>query len=540
MKLLYVLVTALVTISCGGTPTVETHEHPVDAGIDSSVTGTACDAPSSEAEACGFVGICGYRGYHVHTCINSKWSAWGACLAYTNCDAGTGNDSHATSVPDAGADASHLNDAAGDTHDAGHDVGVDSWTAPITSGSVVTGGKCTALADCTIGSCDYTGHCIPYISCSQHHGGDTCGAGEDTDLGVNATPATGEESCCTTINIPGTSYIVDKYLVTSGRMRAMVTALNGNLRAFTASIPASNQYWNPAWNAYIPSTLDEVDEQLGPYPAPLSPDPYNPDDEVLDTADNLPLGLGMGQWRDGCTQGSPGKPDGARTWWSNKTMGGDQAPVVYPQDFLDDKMLNCVDSYLLTAFCIWDGGHLTSLDELAAAWGPGRFPWSAVAPDVGINLICSLENSYGNCLDTSFQEPQGSDANGLDMSSYVVHEFGGVNFEFKNPFTYNYDPYGLQADLTYHIGAPGRFPLGQGPYGHMDLAGESYPIAMIQPGLNPSDVTSIANVEHIGTMAGTGSFEIHPIEPGSGSNQKDSLFRPAWWAYYAMGGRCAR
>jgi hypothetical protein len=430
---------------------------------------------------------------------------------------------------DAGVDAEH--DAG---HDAPHDSGVDSWIAP---GSVATGGVCTAQSDCTVGNCDYTGHCTAYMSCTQHHGGDTCGAGEDTDLGPAATPATNEESCCVSIQIPGTSYTVDKYLVTSGRMRAMVTSLNGNLRGFTASIPASNTYWNPAWNAYIPSTLDEVDEQLGPYPAPLTPDPYNPDDRTMDTVDNIFNGLGLGQWRDGCTMGSPGMPDGARTWWSNKILGGDQAPVVYPQDFLDDKMLNCVDSYLLTAFCIWDGGHLATLDELAAAWGSGQFPWSAVSPNVSINLGGP---NPGDADHATYQMPLGTDAHGLDMSSYVAHEFGAMDDEFITPFTYNYDPYGLLADNTYHIAAPGRFPLGQGPYGHMDMVGESYPATMIVAGTNPSSITSIANVEHTGTTSGTGSWEIHPIEPGSGTEQEDPLFRPAWWAYYAMGGRCAR
>lgn len=459
--------------------------------------------------------------------------------AANSTDASSGHDSGTHQPVDAGIDAPIIPPPPAPTCTDGikngqeTDIDCGGTTCP----ACPTGDKCVLQTDCAVGGCDYTGHCITSKSCTQHHGGDTCGAGEDTDLGANPTPATGEESCCVSIQIPGTSYMVDKYLITSGRMRAMVNDLGGNLRAFTQGIPASNTNWNPAWNAYIPSTVDEVDAQLGPYPAPLTPDPYNPDDEAFDNVDQLPAGLGLGQWRDGCTMGAPGMPDGARTWWTNKVMNGDLAPVQYPQDFLDDKMLNCVDSYLLTAFCIWDGGHLATLDELANAWGTGQFPWSGVSPNVNINLNGP---DPGDADHATYQMPLGVDSNGLDMSSYVVHEFGAVDDEFITPYTYNYDPYNLLADNTYHIAAPGRFPLGAGPYGHMDMVGESYPATAIAPGSDPSSITSIANVEHTGTTGGTGSWEIHPIEPGSGTEQEDPLFRPAWWAYYAMGGRCAR
>jgi hypothetical protein len=390
------------------------------------------------------------------------------------------------------------------------------------------GKSCVAHTDCVSDGCDYTSHCALAASCTQHHGGDTCGAGEDTDLGPSATPATGEESCCTSIAIPGTALKVDKYLITAGRIRAWVTRLNGNLRAFTSSIPASNTHWNPEWNQYIPSTTDEVDLQLGPYPAPLTPSPYPPTDLTLD-ADNEPSGNWLGQWRDGCSMGSPGKPDGARTWWTDHAIGSDLAPIVYPQDFLDDKMINCIDSYMLTAFCIWDGGHLATDAEMAAAWGPGPFPWSGTAPAV--------------LIDQTSQEPSGMDAMGRTASSYVVHEFGLSADEFVAPFTYNYDPYELFADNTFHIGAPGRFPLGYGPSGHADMAGAAYEATAITAGTftaePPPTPTSVKQVDHVGTLEG-GSWEIHPIISGSGTAVTYDPWMPAYWAYWAMGSRCGR
>lgn len=449
---------------------------------------------------------------------------------------------HIISV-DAALDAAHQasidagypeKDTGIDSHVAPKDTGVDSWIAP---GSVATGGKCKDQIDCTVGGCDYTGHCIKEISCVLHHGGDTCGAGEDTDFGLNPKPASGEESCCTSVPIAGTNYTLDKYLITAGRMRAFVNKFSGNLRSFTNSIPASNTNWNTSWNAYIPSTIDEVDAQLGPYPAPLTPDPYCPECPgraatcacgglgTQDTTDGFPIGY-IGQWRLGCDMGTPAKPNGARTWWTNKLMPGDQAPISYPQDYLDDKMLNCVDAYMLSAFCIWDGGHLATIDELSQAWGPNDFPWSYRAPNVSI--------------DSATQMPLGIDANGLDMSHFISHEFGISNQQFITPFTYEYDPYNLFADDSIHIPAPGRFPLGNSVDGISDLVGATYTMSsIVQPTTPIYPPPTIANAEHTGTLGGAGSWEIHPIYAGAGGTV-DLTFRPAWWAYWAGGGRCAR
>jgi hypothetical protein len=390
------------------------------------------------------------------------------------------------------------------------------------------GKACVAHTDCVSDGCDYTNHCALAASCTQHHGGDTCGGGEDTDLGPSPTPATGEESCCTTLPIAGTGLTVDKYLITAGRIRAWVTRLNGNLRAFTESIPATNTYWNPEWNQYIPSTTDEVDLQLGPYPAPLTPTEYPPSDTTPDTL-GLPTGNWLGQWRDGCSMGSSTKPDGARTWWTDHIIGSDLAPIAYPQDFLDDKMINCIDSYMLTAFCIWDGGHLATDAELAAAWGPGPFPWSTVAPAV--------------LIDQSTQEPTGTDSMGFTAASYIVHEFGLSADEFIAPFTYNYDPYNLFADNTRHIPAPGRFPLGNGPSGHADMAGAAYEATAITAGTftqePPPAPTTVGQVDHVGTLEG-GTWEIHPVISGTGTAVTYDPWMPAYWAYWAMGSRCGR
>lgn len=392
------------------------------------------------------------------------------------------------------------------------------------------GKKCKANTDCTSDGCNYLNVCATAPSCTQHHGGDTCGAAEDTTLGPNATMSTpGEDNCCATIPIPGTSMTLDKYMITAGRFRAFVNRFSGNLRSFTASIPASNTNWNPAWNQYIPSTTTEVDLQLGPWPAPLTPNPYPPTDTMND-ADGLPAGNWLGQWRDGCTMGKPGAPDGARTWWTASALHGDVAAIQYPQDYLDDKIINCIDSYVLTAFCIWDGGHLETDAEMSAAWGPGPLPWSAVAPTV--------------LIDQTTQKPSGMDSMGRTAASYMSHEFGLTPDEFVAPFTYTYDPYNMLVDNSVHIPPPGRFPLGAGPYGHMDLAGASYEATSIKPGtitVEPPTPTptSVKQVDHVGTLE-KGSWEIHPVITGSGTAVMYDPWMPAYWAYWAMTSRCGR
>jgi hypothetical protein len=434
---------------------------------------------------------------------------------------------------DASRDGAKRDDATPtlDSGNAGKDALPDhvTYTPGCDGGPCAVGEGCHTNTDCASGGCDYTGHCAIARSCVQHHGGDTCGPGEDTDLGPNPTPATNEESCCTSIPIPNTSMIVDKYLITAGRVRAFITAVAGNVRAFTQSIPATNPYWNPAWNQYIPDTEDLVDQQLGPYPAPLTPNPYPPTDTTENTMGE-PTGEWLGQWRDGCSMGKAGAPDGARTWWTSHPIGSDEAAIVYPQDYLDDKIINCIDSYMLTAFCIWDGGHVATDAELAAAWGEGPLPWSLAAPGVLINQMT--------------QEPTGTDSMGRTASSYVAHEFGLTPNEFVAPFTYEYDPYNLFADESVHIPAPGRFPLGAGPYGHMDLAGASYEsaggITSGTTGQEPPPVpTIITQVDNVGTIQ-QGSWEIHPIISGSGAQVVYNPWMPAYWAYWAMTGRCAR
>ena len=284
--------------------------------------------------------------------------------------------------------------------------------------------RCARHEDCVSDACSYQGKCVAWRSCAVHHGGDTCGAGVAGEDRAPATPAAAvaNESCCTALPVPmpnGKTALVDKYLITAGRMRAFVERTNGNLRKWvTDAKPAA--WWQDEWTAYLPSNIDEVHAKLGPYPAD-------------------------GFTRQGCVMAPGG--GGARTYWQPpQNPAYPQEKQAYGKDVLDAKALNCVEIFMMAALCLWDGGHLAHSDELVAAWGTAKYPWGDTP-----SATQSSTGAYG----------------------HVVHEFG---VRFEGPFTYAWPADEL--DHTAHIAPPGRKPLGKGPYGHMDLAGLMLPMTL--------------------------------------------------------------
>src|SRR5262249_15637395 len=109
---------------------------------------------------------------------------------------------------------------------------------------------------------------------------------------------------------------------------------------------------------------------------------------------------------------------------------------------------------------------------------------------------------------------------------YVVHEFGQ---QFEGPYSYTWPTNEL--DQTVHIAAPGRKPLGKGPFGHMDLAGLLFQMS--------SGFGTAPNNSTVPIWLDSGSWESHGI-PAGGRDlyyvANDSYMR----AYWAAGGRCAR
>jgi formylglycine-generating enzyme required for sulfatase activity len=218
------------------------------------------------------------------------------------------------------------------------------------SGKKCAAGKgCKAHSDCLSDGCDFSGKCAIARSCTPEAGGATCGVGTVND------PDKKHESCCKTIEVPrpanqGGPYFLDKYLITAGRMRAFIERTNGNPRAFVQTLPEGGFIgWRRAWDARVPSNIDEVNFMLGP-----------------------------GGDRAGCDLTS----SNARTYWmddaTNAALGETGRHPANGKEVLDAKVLNCVPVFLLYALCAWDGARLASAEEVLFAWTAGenrRFPW---------------------------------------------------------------------------------------------------------------------------------------------------------------------
>lgn len=164
----------------------------------------------------------------------------------------------------------------------------------------------------------------------------------------------------------------------------------------------------------------------------------------------------------------------------------------FTKDELDTKVLNCVTCALVVAFCHWDGGRLPTYAEWLYAWNAGDearwYPWGDKLP-IG---------DYAN-YNYNYAWPRYPGPNDLDQAAYLT--------------------------------APGRFPQGAGPFGHMDLAG-----AVETFGTTPPWGGYVAGgwMQYSFQEAGREQYKIrygaYPPSPGWLPRTK----------HFAIGARCAR
>jgi formylglycine-generating enzyme required for sulfatase activity len=270
------------------------------------------------------------------------------------------------------------------------------------------GKACKVHADCTIAACR-EGVCAAGKSCRAVAGGATCGTGE-----VGA-PGAKHEDCCSAIDVPrpaesGGPFRLDKYLITAGRMRAFLEDVKSDVKGFVAADPPPG--WDETWTKSVPGNDAEVVMQLG-------------------------IGQ-QGATSYGGKSVGPGcyvKGMGAPAYWLDKAQQESNGDIerAFTQAELDTKVLNCATRALFAAFCHWDGkGRLPTRDEWKFAVNGGdaksTYPWGTELP---------------------------------------IGKFASYNFNYSWPRALADGDLDRGAILP----APGRFPQGEGPFGHMDLAG---------------------------------------------------------------------
>jgi hypothetical protein len=299
-----------------------------------------------------------------------------------------------------------------------------------------TGKSCNMHADCASDGCAYDKKCALARSCTRRYGGVTCGAGEIGQGGAK------HESCCASRPV-STGAKLDKYQVTAGRMRAFIERTNGNVLG-----------WYESEKAQL---SEAARAQIEPYKA------YLPQNER-----SFPMGalyqLGGFVYlptrpsaSQGCSVGNAERQDyGSHTYWNGALEQDDRG---LSKDELDSRSLNCVAYPLMAAFCAWDGGRLQTNAEHDAAWGAAKYPWGASPIPGGFRLIdTQWVRVSGDYPSASYNQPC--------PTCDITFANWGSNYQWPA----GGDP-ARPWDLAYFISSPGRFPKGNSPSGHADVAG---------------------------------------------------------------------
>lgn len=412
-----------------------------------------------------------------------------------------GGDDGGGAITDGGGGTSK-DGAAGGGDGAAIDGG-DSGSSLLPAGAA-----CAADSDCQSNGCDDTLHCAVGRSCTQANGGRTCGP-------------TGTESCCTAIPVPKPKapFTLDKYSITAGRFRVFIDKTGGDVRGYVhAHRPA---WFEPTWEAWLPNKMDDGTTTL------TAPHQYLPGTGLDGVYQQLgPIHYGTeGPGNEGCLTSQVGN---ARTYRLpdavNTSLFADTQQ--YPQEALDQKPMQCATFYMLAAFCIWDGGRIPTLDELDYAWDKGDaanhlYPWGNTPAPGGWDYPFDTQ---AHAMAFGKPAPDG----GVDQT------VANYKYNFWLPDTMaclNNDP--NACDYSVFLAPPGRFPKGNGPFGHADLAGDVYDIAMpptSQAGVDPSMMSA--------GLARTGAFDNHAIpqqHPVGGFRTYTASNK-----YLAVGARCAR
>ena len=346
------------------------------------------------------------------------------CVAATDCTSGV-CPSGTCAVPTATDGVKN-----GDESDV--DCGGASTGAP----KCDTGRACALPTDCASDGCDYTKKCALGRSCTQQMGGVTCGSGEVGD------PKAVHESCCTTIAI-STGVKLDKYKATSGRVRAMVDRLKGDVKGWYTTNKAT----------LTPAAIAQIDPWVEMLPAGLT-GPYG-------IAEQLGSNIYIVD-KPSAVQGCQVITTGTHTFWLSDTdnMSFGDGPQGYSKDVLDTKPVNCITMPMAAAFCAWDGGRLQTFAENKEMYGTGTYPWGATPVPGGFGSTGLVVGP----ATAGFGDP----VTGPPLCPTCNTDYMNWHNNYQFPDISKTQP----KDFSYFISAPGRFQTDKGPLGHLDAGGD--------------------------------------------------------------------
>jgi hypothetical protein len=270
-------------------------------------------------------------------------------------------------------------------------------------------------------------------------------------------------------------------------MRAFVEEVSAayagepNIRDWVATHPDVYPSWDESWNDSLPSTSGDIVRLIG-------------------TGNNPGAGWGSEGQANGCYVQSGGAP----TYWHSKdallAQAGDMERS-FTQDELDVKVLNCTPAALFAAFCAYDGGHLTTSDE-----------WT--------HAVRGDQTSAEHLFPWGNPQVSGTDAVNGEIATHASYN---KNYQFPGPPAgVPLADDGLPLDRGFEVPAPGRFPLGNGPFGHADLLGATETMLL--------DGTQLKMVRQY-------AFQ----EAYYGVVEYGTLYDMAnYTSHYAIGARCSR
>ena len=465
---------------------------------------------------------------------------------------------------------------SGDKRRNGNETDIDCGSSnagiPTSAPRCDAGKTCKADVDCTSGGCNVDGRCAWARSCTVKNGGTTCGAGDVTHADRE------HEDCCTSVEVPAynlegyanaSAVRVDKYQITSGRMRRFLDAVNGNVQGWVATnrakVLAPDQLPG-SFDPYLPTGFTQPDSAdicrpEGTAPGdPSMPCNYGALNHVSGYRFNNEPG---GDGGYGCNMGVGAY--GARTFYLtdaelaalNPDANNRETQHVVDRDRVEQKAMNCATYYMLAAFCAWDGGRLETLADYNAAYGGNgpsgrRYPWGSDGTTRAIGFADALSPNVAPTKDYGYTPPANNysvfnAALTADQRAVLLTRLRRANvyYNYVGMLAGYFEPLGAtnltlvaesginqENDQSVLVSPPGRYPLGAGRYGHRDLAGN-----LIEMTATPRGSATLVPTGRI-EWARNGSYETSHVNATTmigGTYDKPMLTK-----YARSGGRCAR